>query len=354
MWSCLAVCLTFGAVARAAPSDVAREPVLVLPAGADPAIWRAAAAITGFVVGEDGDPPRVRLERGPAGWVVVAVDASGAERRTVVPAPVSAQDREDVLWVAASLVHAVPLRVPAPAPAQPMPAPRHAPVPAPVAIAEPPQETVPERPQPPPVVPARPPPSVEPVDTNAVDSVDSVNSVDTVVDAPARRRPVALSLSGGLGLVAGEPGGDVGLELAVPRGVAFGGSVRYQPARAAVDVGVGVSWRSPARWSPFARFALGGSGRRLTLPDGTDVRTRTPVVELDLGGAVRVASRFDLRPMALVTLDAGGSMVSTTVHAGDAPPGTPAPTPTPTPVATATVDRPWRLGAGLVVAYRFW
>jgi hypothetical protein len=65
----------------------AAEPTLVLPADQDPSDWRAAAALTGFRIGATGSGREVELRREGGGWVLVARDGRGLERRAGIAAP---------------------------------------------------------------------------------------------------------------------------------------------------------------------------------------------------------------------------------------------------------------------------
>lgn len=74
-----------------------------LPPGQDQALWAEPLAMAGFT----GPACSVRFVDEGAWWIVVAVDPDGVERSARVAPPVSAEDREDAAWLAASL--AMPL-----------------------------------------------------------------------------------------------------------------------------------------------------------------------------------------------------------------------------------------------------
>ncbi|MEQ1506661.1 MAG: hypothetical protein ABMB14_30820, partial [Myxococcota bacterium] len=178
-----------------------------------------------------------------------------------------------------------------------------------------------------------------------------------------------LAMSAGFGLVRPDGANDLSAQLGldVPVGGSFsiGAGLRYRRAsgdvrygapaspRAAVDLTLGGEWCGRGRWSPLLELAIGASDRWYPV-SATEVRRRvTPIGELDLGTAVRLSPRLQLRSVGLLQLD---GRMGETVQVSRNQAGTPAaPTPAPvaTPAAAVEADRPWRLGAGVVLVWRF-
>lgn len=138
-----------------------------LPPGEPVEPWRAPLALAGLTPGS-GRPGVEILVSGDR-WVIIAWDASGVARAAELSRPNSASAREDLAWLAASLLRggaapkvAQPLPMPAPVPlpttpAPPPPAPAAAP-PKPKALAE--EPTTAEAPPPPPPPSPAPAPAV--------------------------------------------------------------------------------------------------------------------------------------------------------------------------------------------------
>ena len=141
-----------------------------LPPTEDPADWEAALAMGGLAAGPVGEGAWVRLEPAADGWTLRVRDRGGALHEVPVPEPGSEQEREDIVWLAVSLLHPAGVDAPdepapAPTPAPPPP-PKPDPEPTPVQVAlrrspepEPEPEVLAPPPPPPSVVAA---PSVDP------------------------------------------------------------------------------------------------------------------------------------------------------------------------------------------------
>ncbi|MFZ5478930.1 MAG: hypothetical protein ACOZNI_19310 [Myxococcota bacterium] len=91
---------------------------LVLPPGEDPAAWKAPATLAGFRVGDATASDRVEIVVSERGWTLRAWNAAGHSRVIGVAPARSADGREDVAWLAASLLHSLP-EGPAPARSRP-------------------------------------------------------------------------------------------------------------------------------------------------------------------------------------------------------------------------------------------
>ena len=110
---------------------------LEIPAGEDPLLWQEPAALAGLELGPAGEGPWVRIEGG-ASWTLVVEDRSGALRRLDVEPADEASEREELVFLASSLLTPLPRVEPAPAP-RPTPAPEPEPEvePLPVPTSEP-------------------------------------------------------------------------------------------------------------------------------------------------------------------------------------------------------------------------
>lgn len=141
-----------------------------LPAGEVVADWAAPMALAGFAPGPAGAAPSVILEPDGGAWRLVVVDVDGGHHTTRVVPPRSSREREDLVWVAQSLINPmVPAfrtpRASPPPPRRPRPSPVEVPEVIPDAPIPPVAEVIVE-PEPVPVpvpVPAPVPPTVEPV-----------------------------------------------------------------------------------------------------------------------------------------------------------------------------------------------
>src|SRR4051794_23467741 len=75
-----------------------------LPAQEKPADWQQALSLAGLAPGAPGDGAWVEVVAGPTQWTVRVRDTRGVVHEAPIPPPVSEQDREDLAWLAASLV----------------------------------------------------------------------------------------------------------------------------------------------------------------------------------------------------------------------------------------------------------
>ena len=82
----------------------AESAALCLPAGEPSARWSDAAALGGFRVAAVDSGERVIVTAEGARWHLHAVDARGGVHDATVPVPVTAQAREDLVWLARSLL----------------------------------------------------------------------------------------------------------------------------------------------------------------------------------------------------------------------------------------------------------
>ena len=138
---------------------------LALPPGENPRDWADAASLANLSLVSADTGTGVRILAQGTTWVVEARAADGSVQRATVAAPTTAAAREDLVWLAASLLK--PVVRPAPAPIVPVVVPKPTPRPAPPAppVPEPAPEPAPEPvlvPVEPPVVAAPPSPSPAP------------------------------------------------------------------------------------------------------------------------------------------------------------------------------------------------
>ena len=82
----------------------AESAALCLPAGEPSGRWSDAAALGGFRVAAVDSGERVIVTSEGARWHLHAVDARGGVHDATVPVPVTAQAREDLVWLARSLL----------------------------------------------------------------------------------------------------------------------------------------------------------------------------------------------------------------------------------------------------------
>lgn len=164
-----------------------------LPAGESVEAWAEAIALAGLSVGTPGEGPWVEILASGGQWIVRVEDRDGVMREAPVPAPRTAQDREDVALLAASMLQ--PMRVSAPA--KPAPTPTPAPTPA---RAKPVVEQTAPSPAPAPVPAATGPvwPPSEPVAPTAAPAAS-----EPVMEAPPPAAPTGPTLVARFG-VAGE------------------------------------------------------------------------------------------------------------------------------------------------------
>lgn len=78
---------------------------VALPGTEDPADWEAPLAMAGLQVGEPGTGAWVGLEASAGSWLLRVRDRDGVLHEVRIEPPSSAQEREDVVWLAASLLH---------------------------------------------------------------------------------------------------------------------------------------------------------------------------------------------------------------------------------------------------------
>lgn len=117
---------------------------LDLPAGEQPALWADTAELAGFELAPAEGESWARLEPRDEVWLLTVQDPTGAVRSVEVPAPTGPADREDMVFLASSLL--VPQKVEPPklpAPPVHVPPPRPDPGPeiaAPAVVMAPPTE----------------------------------------------------------------------------------------------------------------------------------------------------------------------------------------------------------------------
>lgn len=138
-----------------------------LPAGEVAADWQKPLALAGLAVGSPGSGAWVELVASDGKWIVRVRDATGAMHEAPVAPPDTAQEREDVALLAASLLEPmgfVPM-VTGPAPDPPEPGPPHrVPTPLPTEPAPPSSGVAVRTPTPLPTEPAPPVTEVPPAE----------------------------------------------------------------------------------------------------------------------------------------------------------------------------------------------
>jgi len=216
------VLVSLALAAGAEDARAAGRPELVVPASEDPTAWTEAASLGGFELGTRSGTPRVDITVDAAGWHVKATDAAGRVREATVPAPKDSQGREDIVWLARSLLTpasssrwatSAPPATPrptaalppvvvaaaAPAPltpvASPVPAPRPAPRPPTPAVAREPAVTpvaaAPTRPATEPAAAASPAVATSPASAAPVAGAPTPVASPTAAEATPATLPVA-------------------------------------------------------------------------------------------------------------------------------------------------------------------
>lgn len=288
----------------------AAAPLVALPPGESEERWRRALALVDLSVGAPAESS-VWIEAAAGRWTVRVRDAAGDERSMTVDRPATQREREQVAFLASSLLEPVvdvPLP-PAPTPVEPRrrrarPRPESAPLPEPVT-------PEPVRPLPPPTA-WRPP---------AEPWVPGGRSWGAIV----RQRPVAWGAAGLeiTGRAGGRPmvGASVsgGLPVVGPwhavGGVFAGAPSLLQPVDEARTVQMVRGWASVmgAAGRISAGPAVGVSWRRFAEPEGPVLAAWLPDLGLDgmltvpVGpAAVRVRAHigWDLVPVDLIVGDA--------------------------------------------------
>lgn len=129
-------------------------------------MWADPLALAGLSVGAPGAGPYVEIVAAGSGWIVRVRDRAGEMHEAPVAPALTPQQREDVAFLAASLLEpmGVPVEArPAPPPPPAAPRPRTPPVePKPEEAAPEPPPVEPAAPEPPPVEPAPPEPAPAP------------------------------------------------------------------------------------------------------------------------------------------------------------------------------------------------
>lgn len=309
--------------------------VLVLPAGEDASAWIAPATLAGFTIGNHSGGSTVELLDQADGWIVRVTNAAGDEKVAVIAPPLSAQTREDAIWLATSLLRSLPsapLGVPIAAmpPALPEeppdPRPREAPRPEPeprqdplvlMAVPAPPAPVVPEPPAPTvmivelpppePLVLATPPASVpveEPVPRRAPGGWAALGPAVTW------RRDLALGAGADLvvGLRVGEAGWvALGGRWTAPRTIP---EVEGSVVNATADLYVGGWWSPPGRLAPVAGMLGGASFREYGQGSKLVGQFVVPVLGADAGAALRLSERLDLLLVGRAVADTVATLAS--------------------------------------------
>ena len=87
-------------------SPPAEATTVQLPADEDPALWEGPLAVAGLEAGPTrGQAEWVALITGGASWTLQVQDRSGRLHQLAVDRPTTATEREDLLWLALSLLH---------------------------------------------------------------------------------------------------------------------------------------------------------------------------------------------------------------------------------------------------------
>lgn len=316
--------LALGRAAWGAPSAV-----LSLPPGEPASEWTEAASLGGFRLGLESTGDRVQITVDGARWRIHVVDADGVVHDVVVTAPGSSQAREDLVWLARSLLTPVAhggwatvaapslgalSSAPAPGPAPPL-------SPQPLGPSAPPAEPAAITASPP--APAVDVPPAPVAGVGLPSAVSTPLSLDPAQDASAlatRANPAGVSAGvGGLVAYRADIGVAAGLRVDLLGQVGWlrvGGAAGWQPAVALVGLkeersaselvfGAEVGWQGAGRLRPAV---LGGAGLSVrSFMQGKLVVDRVPTPYVGLRAALGWAVRpgIVLEPWAAGTLDLG-------------------------------------------------
>jgi hypothetical protein len=298
---------------------VAAVPI-ALPAGEDAGDWGDAFMMTGLEAGQPGAGEGAWLVPVPDGWLLKVRDRSGAIRSATVGTPSGAADREEIAWLAISLLQPVaqpvlPVEDPRLASADP---------PAVVAVAPKPVAARPVRPAPKPEEPAPPAPAPDP---------EPVAPVPAPVVAPAPE-PMVIRLAVGPALqlhpdIEASLGGQAHMSLRLPGGVWSGisgevwtgaplsGALPGEVGGGAARVAGGMSWDGPLAQkvgAPRVGLSLGLAPRVWREAEESVTRALIPTAGLvvdatwtawgDLGVTATAMLQADLRAIRVRAEDA--------------------------------------------------
>ena len=288
---------------------------VTLPRGQNPSDWREPLMLAELELGEPGEGPWVMLASAESGpWWLVVRRADGSVERVSVQEPRTATDREDLAFLAASLLQPVaPVRV--------------APPPAPEVVVSPPVSPPPRRPAAPPPPPP-PPPVSEPAPAPAPAPPDAQVSVELIP---------ATQFDGSVGLV---PGLGAGVELLLGEKWVLGGWVQRprtadlmlvggeQPlTRTDVGLSLGVAPASDLRLTVGPVL----SQRRVEVDGGPTSEGTLLMLRSDIRYVWALPSRMAVVPSAWISTDLRSTLL---VSDGEERPGSS------------------RLGGGLALALR--
>ncbi len=291
----------------------AATPVL-LPTDEAAETWVNALTMAGLRIGPPGDGPWVIIANTPATWVLVVRGRDGTVRRSELAPPTTPQQREELAFVAASLVRAATPVVVQPAapvdPTPPKPKPKPKPDPAPVA-----PEVTPD-PEPVVVLPPEPAPSQWSIAGGLMGGVQRGGGADA---------------SAALGLAVEtrrQDGVLVGIGITtVPSATAAGLPNNNRVRRGDIDIYAGLQHRTGLRMSAGA----GASWRRFYSDDSANVDAWFPTLRTAAGWALRMSEHSEAVPQLWLSAD-----LRELQTANGSPPYNRAPT--------------WSLGLGLRVA----
>lgn len=291
-----------------------------LPPGEDPSQWLKPLSLAGLAPGGPGGGAWVELRDEGSRWRLRVQDSAGLVRETTVAEPGSPQAREDVAWLAASLLkpastssRTLPVAPGLPPPPAPPPRPRPQPkeeVVEPVVVAPPP-------PPPPEPIPAA------PVPPYAVPAVEEEPAL-VLTARPPRVRP-DFALGSGVGWRPGlAPASTSWVRLGPRFDDVFlvGLEVSFTSAMAILDLGedrtvvdgdalVGAWFIGPARTPLRAGLGGGAAYRSFTLASFQEAGV-VPILGAELGLDLHVGSWLRVGPSLSLRYDLRATEVSNT------------------------------------------
>ncbi len=251
---------------------------LELPEGEEPSGWQAPAELAGFELGPSGEGPWARVEADGDSWSLLVEDRSGALRRVEVEVARTSAQREELAFLASSLLTPLPVVELEPATKPiPRPAPRPEPEPEPVAVVAP------------PVVAPEPLPVPLSLRVAAGAGAERGLGVEPVLAIGPRVQRGSL---------------EAGLDVEISP---YGRLADVQVSRHGLGGALWLGLRSPGAWSPSAAAGLGLRGQ-LYLSDQSVGGGLLPTAGLQLGlerGPLGLALRGEalLRPVEVLSDD---------------------------------------------------
>lgn len=277
-------------------SSLAGVPVQ-LPPGESAADWAEPLSLAGLQPGAPGTGPYVQIRDEGGKWTIRVRDEAGQLHDVPVERPDSAAEREEIAFVASSLVKPM-------APAKPAPAPPPTPAPAPAVV-----KPKPVAPQPKPEPPPQPQP--EPVAPVVVEAPPVIAEPVEEPDRSGVWASLALGVGGRDGSAA-QPNAGVRIGPRLSPSLRVGGGLSWAPPAALPDTGkqrrvTSVEALAGVWWGEVGQPQLGatvGAARRAFSDEGWGVAAFvTPTAAVEIGWIVPLGEHAAIEPLVRVSAD---------------------------------------------------